>query len=68
MFYKIVANRWISQASNNANSCYIPWQHSDLPATRMSQANASSRPPPKAVPSIAAIVGTGRLAEKESIN
>lgn len=43
-------------------------QDSDLPATLISQANASSRPPPNAAPSIAAIVGTGRLAEKESTN
>lgn len=41
-------------------------QDSDLPATLISQANASSRPPPNAVPSIAAIVGTGRLAERKS--
>lgn len=41
-------------------------QDSDLPATLISQANASSRPPPNAAPSIAAIVGTGRLAEKEN--
>lgn len=33
------------------------------PATRISHAKASSRPPPRASPSMAAIVGTGRLAE-----
>lgn len=39
--------------------------NSHLPATRISQARAraNSRPPPSARPSIAAIVGTGRLAE-----
>lgn len=31
----------------------------------MSQARAISKPPPKAAPSIAAIVGTGKLPVKE---
>lgn len=33
-----------------------------VPATRRSQARASSRPPPKANPSMAAIVGAGKAA------
>lgn len=32
----------------------------------MSQARAISRPPPKAAPSIAAIVGIGRFPEKKT--
>lgn len=34
----------------------------DVPATRRSQARLSSRPPPSAGPSIAAIVGMGRFS------
>lgn len=33
-----------------------------IPATRRSQASASSRPPPKANPSIASMVGAGKAA------
>lgn len=36
-----------------------------LQAILMSQARAISKPPPKATPSIAAIVGTGRLPVKQ---
>ena len=68
MFGKIVAQTRIRQAICNINNSAFCEQDSDLPATLISQANASSRPPPNAVPSIAAIVGTGRLAEKESTN
>lgn len=39
----------------------------NVPATLMSQASAISRPPPRAAPSMAAIVGMGRLPKKSVI-
>lgn len=39
----------------------------NAPATRISQHNASSRPPPSATPSMAAMVGIGKAAHEVKV-
>mmetsp|Transcript_14982 Transcript_14982/g.21663 ORF Transcript_14982/g.21663 Transcript_14982/m.21663 type:complete len:218 (+) Transcript_14982:1564-2217(+) len=62
----VLANRWVPPAPGRMASDVSGspmWVEEDT--TRRSAARASSRPPPRATPSMAAIVGMGRVAKSE---